>query len=150
MRIFFPLIMELGFHPEGKAWHYPFGTDAAAFHINAFAMQRFIDRVLRRQSDGIVNPVSTMHHQRGLKILRERLDGNDDEAKITDATIGVVLKLAKAAHFDRHAEISKHHMRGLREMTNLRGGLEMLRDNPKLLVEIWRHVECRSPVSHSC
>ncbi len=138
MRIMFPLLTEMGFHPEGKAWHSPIGHDAAAFHINAFAVQSFIDRVLRRQPADLVNPVATLHHQRGLKLIRERLDGDDEEAKISDATLGVVVKLASAAHFGGYVEITQQHMRGLWEMTNLRGGLRVLQDNPKLLVEIWR------------
>jgi len=145
MRIMFPLLTEMGFQPEGKAWHYPIGRDAAAFHINAFAVQSFIDRVLRRQSEDMVNPVATLHHQKGLKLIRERLDGDDEEAKISDATIGVVLKLAGAAQFGGYVEIAQQHMHGLWEMTNLRGGLRVFQDNPKLLVEIWRYLKCKFP-----
>lgn len=141
----FPLLTEMGFQPEGKAWHYPIGHDAAAFHINAFAVQSFIDRVLRRQSEDMVNPVATLHHHKGLKLIRKRIDGDDEEAKISDATIGVVLKLASAAQFGGHVEIAQQHMHGLWEMTNLRGGLRVFQDNPKLLVEIWRYLNCKFP-----
>ena len=145
MRIMFPLLTEMGFQPEGKAWQYPIGRDAAAFHINAFAVQSFIDRVLRRQSEDMVDPVATLHHQKGLKLIRERLNGDDEEAKISDATIGVVLKLAGAAQFGGHFGIAQQHMHGLWEMTNLRGGLRVFQDNPKLLVEIWRFLKCKFP-----
>jgi hypothetical protein len=145
MQIMFPLLTKMGFQPEGKPWHYPIGRDAAAFHINAFAVQSFIDRVLRCQSDDMVDPVATLHHQKGLKLIRERLDGDDEEAKISDATIGVVLKLASAAQFSGHAGIAQQHMRGLWEMTSLRGGLRVFQDNPKLLVEIWRYLKYKFP-----
>ena len=56
MRIMFPLLTEMGFQPEGKVWHYPIARDAAAFHINAFAVQSFIDRVLRRLSEAARTP----------------------------------------------------------------------------------------------
>ncbi|MCJ1472281.1 hypothetical protein MMC13_000928 [Lambiella insularis] len=138
MRIMFPLLTEMGFQPEGEAWHYPIGRDAAAWHINAFAVQSFIDRVLRHQSEDMANPVATMHHQKGLKLIRERLDGDGEEAKISDATIGIVLKLAAAAQFGEYVNIAQQHMHGLWKMTNLRGGLRVFQDNPKLLVEIWR------------
>ncbi|KAI0124993.1 hypothetical protein BJ170DRAFT_635930 [Xylariales sp. AK1849] len=138
IRIIFPLLTEIGFHPEGKAWLYPAGRDAVACHINAFAIESFIDRVLRRQPEDMVNPVATLHHLKGLKLLRERLAGNDDKEKISDATISVVLKLAAAAQFDGDVEISQQHMHGLRKMTDLRGGLGAFQGNPKLLVEIWR------------
>jgi hypothetical protein len=143
MRIMFPLLIQLGLQPEGKPWHYPIGRDAAAFHINAFAVQSFIDRVLRCQSEDMVNPMALLHHQKGLKLIRERLDGDDKEAKISDATIGVVLKLASAAHFSGHVKIARQHIQGLKEMTNLRGGLQIFQDNPKLLVEIWRYFKCK-------
>lgn len=142
--LMFPLLIELGFQPEGKAWHYPIGQDAAAFHINAFAIQSFIDRVLRRQSEDMVNPVATLHYQKGLKLIRERLVGDDEEAKISDATIGVVLKLASAAQFGGHAEIAQQHMYGLWQMMNLRGGVRVYQDNPKLLVETWRYLHATS------
>ncbi|XDG09185.1 hypothetical protein ABKA04_008800 [Annulohypoxylon sp. FPYF3050] len=138
MRIIFPLLTEIGFHPDNNAWLYPMGRDTAALHINAFAVQSFIDRVLRQQPDETVNPVATLHHQKGLKILRERLLGDDDHAKISDDTISTVLKLAGAAQFDGDGETAKHHMQGLRRMVDLRGGLDVFEDKPKLLVEILR------------
>lgn len=138
MRVIFPLLTEIGFHPDNNAWIYPMGHDAAALHINAFAVQSFIDRVLRQQPDDMVNPVATLHHQKGLKILRERLLGDNDDAKISDGTISTVLKLAGAAQFDGNGETAKYHMQGLRRMVDLRGGLDVFEDKPKLLVEILR------------
>lgn len=38
--------------------------------------------------------------------------------------MGVVVKLASAAHFDGDYQASKHHMEGLRGMVDLRGGLD--------------------------
>ena len=140
----FPLLTKMGFQAEGKVWYHPIGCDAAAFHVNAFAVQSFIDRVLRRQSEDMVNPVATLHHQKGLKLIRERLERDDEEAKISDATIGVVLKLASAASFGGNVAIAQHHVHGLSVMTKLRGGLHVFQDNPKLLVEIWRYVKFKS------
>jgi triacylglycerol esterase/lipase EstA (alpha/beta hydrolase family) len=149
MRIIFPLLMEIGFHPDGKSWLYPVGRDIAALHINAFAIQSFIDRVLNHQSADMVNPVAMLHHQKGLMLLRQRLDGDNDDAKISDDTINAILKLASAAQFDGSAEISKQHMQGLRKMIDLRGGISALGSNVKLLVEIWRYSPHNiSPISH--
>lgn len=138
MRIIFPLLMEIGFHPDDNAWLYPTGRDVAALHINAFAIQTFIDKVLRRQPEDVINPVATLHHQKGLKLLRERLLGDDGSAKISDDTISAVLKLASAAQFEGDVETAKHHMQGLRQMADLRGGLDVFQDNPKFFVEIVR------------
>lgn len=49
---------------------------------------------VRRKLEGRVNPVATLHHQKRLKILRERLTGEDYEAKISEVTIIAVLNLA--------------------------------------------------------
>lgn len=147
MRIIFPLLMEIGFHPDDNAWLYPTGRDVAALHINAFAIQTFIDKVLRRQPEDVINPVATLHHQKGLKLLRERLLGDDGSAKISDDTISAVLKLASAAQFEGDVETAKHHMQGLRQMADLRGGLDVFQDNPKFFVEIVRY--SRTPTSNA-
>lgn len=138
MQIIFPLLMDIGFHPTDNAWIYPTGCDAAALHISAFAIQTFIDRVLRHQPEDMVNAVAILHYQKGLKLIRERLLGDDDEAKISDATICTVLKLASAAQFQGDVETARQHMQGLRKMVDLRGGLDVFQYDPKLLLEIWR------------
>jgi hypothetical protein len=138
MRIIFPLLMGIGFHPDGKAWLYPTGRDIVALHINAFAIQSFIDRILNQQPAHMVNSVAILHHQKGLMLLQRRLVAEDDEAKLSDDTISAILKLATAAMFDGDADVAKKHMQGLRKMVDLRGGLGVFGANPKLLVELWR------------
>ena len=143
MQIIFPLLMRIGFHPDGKIWLYPTGRDIAAFHINAFAIQSFIDKVLNHQSADTINPVATMHYQKGLAILRQRLEEGNVETKTSDDTITAVLKLATAAHFDGDPELSRRHMQGLRRMIDMRGGLDAFAGNSRLLVEIWRYFAAR-------
>lgn len=99
-------------------------------------MDGFVDRVLRRQENSR-NLVAMLHFQKGLMILRERLLGDNDEAKVSDSTMGVVMKLASVAHFNGDYQASKHHMEGLRQMVDLRGGLGVFRGT-QLLVEILR------------
>ncbi|OTA82011.1 hypothetical protein M434DRAFT_17168 [Hypoxylon sp. CO27-5] len=136
MKIIFPLITAIDYPRDNKGWIPLFGRDAAALHITAFAIQCFVDKVLRRQKN-IINPPAIQHLQRGLKLLRERLLAEDDEIKISDSTIGLVLKLASTANFDGDHRTSKQHMEGLRKMVDLRGGLDVLRDKT-LLVEMLR------------
>lgn len=107
----------------------------------AFAVQGFIDRVLRRQ--GNLNPVAILHFQKGLRLLRERLLGDDDQTKISDSTMSVVLKLASVAQFDGDYETSKQHMEGLRKMVDLRGGLDVFEGTP-LLLEMLRQGNART------
>lgn len=80
-----------------------------------------------------------LHLQKGLRLLRERLSGEDEDTKISDATMNVVLKLASATHFNGDYMSSKQHMDGLRKMVDLRGGLDAFQGN-ELLVEMLRRV----------
>ncbi|KAI2602160.1 hypothetical protein GGR54DRAFT_625575 [Hypoxylon sp. NC1633] len=134
-RIVFPLKAAIGFSADSTEWNSPFGLDIATLHITAFAVQGFIDKVLRRE--GSLNPAAIRHLQKGLTILRGRLLGDDDDIKISDSTIGVVLKLASTAHFDGDYQVSKQHIEGLRKMIDLRGGLGVLRGK-RLLAEVLR------------
>lgn len=140
MKIVSPLLAAIGFHGEGgaAAARHPVGFDAAALHINAYALESFIDRVLRRRPEATLNPEATRHHQRGLQLLRQKLLGDDEEEKISDATISAILKLATAAQFDGDAATSRQHMQGLRKMVDLRGGLDAFEHHPRLRTEMMR------------
>lgn len=138
MRIMFPLMVAIGFQEEHKESCSPVPLDLAALHIAAFAVYGFIDRILRRQ-EKLVNPAAMLHFQKGVKLLRERLVGPDDDIKLSDSTIGVVLKLASHAHFEGDYQTSKQHMEGLRKMVDLRGGLNVFKGNAHL-VEMLRWV----------
>ncbi|KAI1387869.1 uncharacterized protein F4822DRAFT_294691 [Hypoxylon trugodes] len=124
--IIFPLRAAIGFQEDSQKWSYLFGLDPTTLHITAFAVQGFVDRVLRRQESS-TNPAAIMHFQKGLRLLRERLLGNDDIIKVSNSTISAVMKLASVAHFDGNCEASKHHMEGLSKMINLRGGLDVFK-----------------------
>ena len=80
-----------------------------------------------------------VHFQKGLTLLSERLAGGDEKLKTTDASIGVVLKLATSAHFAGDLQAERQHMIGVRKMVDSRGGLDAFRNNP-LLFEMLRYV----------
>lgn len=138
MRVIFPLMATIGFQEDDKEPLYPIGSDAAVLHITAFAIETFIDRVLRRQrTSNSINSLARLHFHKGLGLLRARLLGRDVETKISDSTISVVLKLASAAHFEGDHQASEQHMEGLRKMVDLRGGLGVFKGK-KLLTEMLR------------
>ena len=136
MKIIFPLIGVIGFQIESKRWPYPIGLDATALHITAFATEEFITRILRHQENSS-SVVAMLHFQKGTQLLRERLLGEDNELKVSDSTISVILKLTSIAHFNGDYEAAKHHMGGLRKMVNMRGGLNIFKDT-MFLMEILR------------
>lgn len=135
-KIIFPLMAAIGFQELNGNWLHPIGRDAAALHITIFAMEGFVDRILHRQETNS-NPAAMLHFQKGLKLLRDRLLGADDETKISDSTMSAIVKLASAAHFNGDHEAAKQHMEGLRKMVDLRGGISIFQ-NTQLLVEILR------------
>ena len=136
MKITFPLIMAVGFQADNNEWLYRLRLDTAALHITAFAVEGFIEKILRRR-ENIISLASILHFQKGLRLLRERLLGEDGETKLSDSTIGVVLKLASAAHFVGNYQESKQHMEGIRTIVDLRGGLDVFKGK-HLLVEMLR------------
>ena len=137
MRVGFPLLMAIGFQAENKEWLHLLAADAAVLHITAFAVEGFIDRILRCQDDN-VNLAAEMHFQKGVNLLRERLSGDDDQDKISDSTMGVVLKLASVAHFNGDFRAARDHMEGLRKMVDLRGGLGVFKGK-HMLMEVLRY-----------
>lgn len=138
MSILFPLLAATRVTTDASCAFFPLGLDAIGLHITVFAVDGFIDKVLRHQVD-YHSPLATLHFHKGLRMLRERLSGDDAESKVSDATIGAVQKLATAAHFDGDYEVSKQHMEGIHQMIDLRGGLQAF-ETSGLLLEILRHV----------
>ena len=124
---------------------YPIVTDKAALHICAYSVEEFIHRVFRRQArrkahDGDdINPTSRLHFQKGVRILRQRLLEGDEASKVSDSTISIVVKLASAAHFDGDEKAARLHMRGLRKMIDLRGGLSNVFVGKRVMVEMLRY-----------
>lgn len=118
---------------------FPLRLDAIGLHVSVFAVDGFIDKILRQQTD-YHSPFARLHFQKGLRMLRERLSGDDIESKTSDATLGAVQKLASVAHFDGDYEISKQHIEGIHQMIDLRGGLQAFETN-SLLLEVLRHVQ---------
>ncbi len=56
--------MAIGMRGDQQRWLQHVGVDAAALHITAFAMEEFMDRVLRRGGRDMVNLAATLHLQR--------------------------------------------------------------------------------------
>jgi hypothetical protein len=126
MSVMFPLMAVMGFQADNRERLYPLTSDAIALHITAFSVEGFINKVLRHQEDAI-NLVAMLHFHKALRLLRHRLLGDNDEIKVSDSTMGVVLKLASTAHFEGDFEASRQHMEGLRRMVDLRGSLNAFR-----------------------
>ncbi|KAK0980375.1 hypothetical protein LTS16_022656 [Friedmanniomyces endolithicus] len=134
-KIVYPLITAVGNQVDNRSWIHLCTRDAAALHVTAFSVEGFVDVFLRRREQP--SPTAMVHLQKGLVLLSERLAGNDEKLKTSDASIGVVLKLATSAHFAGDLQAERQHMMGVRKMVDSRGGLDAFRDDP-LMFEMLR------------
>jgi uncharacterized protein HemY len=132
----FPLAPVIGFERNQKTWFDPLTFDAAYLHIMVFAAEAFFDKIIGRQNHA-TNQDATLHFLKGVQLLRERLLRGDEEAKVSDSTVSAVLTLAISAHVMGEYETAQQHMKGLRKMVNLRGGIATFRST-KLLMEMLR------------
>jgi hypothetical protein len=96
--------------------------DAAYLHITAFSAGAFIGKVLG-QPNHATSQEATLHYVKGVRILRERLLLRDEEGKVSDATVFVILTLANCAYGMGEYEAAKRHLKGLCKISNFRQGL---------------------------
>lgn len=135
MEVMFPLASYIAFDSHETSWFDQLTVDAAYLHITAFAGEALTNKV-RGQECLTRNQAVMQHFSTGVRLLRQRIEKGDIDAKVADSTISIVLILAISAHLmnDRTA---RQHMEGIHRMILLRGGLVTLR-NQKLKMEICR------------
>jgi len=102
-----------------------------------FTSQYYFDAILPRNFSS-VNQRSLPHFLETVKLLRERLAHDDDEARLSYTTAVAVMGLAGYALWTGNSESARHHMEGLSRIVSLRGGVATFKENPKLLIEILR------------
>lgn len=132
----FPLLVATGPTPESTGWLPILRVDAAFLHVTAYTVEAFIHRILLRQAEQI-NLTAALHLQKGLRLLRDRLSGQDDDRKISNPMLGIITKLTIAAHFSGDSGAAQEHMKAIRQIVDLRGGLQVL-ESSTLLIEIVR------------
>ncbi|RDW72235.1 hypothetical protein BP5796_08269 [Coleophoma crateriformis] len=88
------------------------------------------------------HPTALMHISKAVTMVSERLLGPTPE--ITDATIVVVCALAYSEMVNNNQENWRVHMRGLKQMVHLRGGIEAFESTPMIQNKISRADLCGS------
>lgn len=140
----FPLESCINFGVKDMAWMEALTVDAAYLHAMVFSAQGYFDMLVGRIAS--CRPGSTRAADpqvvKTLGLLRERLEMSGQHAermiKTSFSTATVVMCLAHHAHVLGEHQAARHHMQGLRKIVDLNGGLWGLRDNTKLLIEIFR------------
>ncbi|RDW65953.1 hypothetical protein BP6252_09588 [Coleophoma cylindrospora] len=88
------------------------------------------------------HPAALMHISKAVTMVNERLSGPMPE--ITDATIVVVCALAYSEMVNNNQANWRVHMRGLKQMVQLRGGIEAFKSTPMIQNKISRADLCGS------
>ena len=136
-QILFPLETCIFFERRAEAWIAPLASDPVYLHATIFASQYYFDAMVPRNSSP-VNHRSLSHFLETVKLLRERLLHENDEAKLSFTTAAAVMALAGQALWTGNSVSAQHHMEGLSRIVSLRGGVATFKENPKLLIEILR------------
>lgn len=116
-------------------------TDAAYLNAITFSVQVYFDLLAGRDLEP-VSPLTPTYtaFSKTVRLLRERLGDEDEQLKISDNTVMVVLILACHAHRLGQYSIARNHMLGLRKIVDMRGGIATLNGRTKLLIELFRYV----------
>lgn len=104
-----------------------------------FTSQFYFDVILSQKPSSF-NHLKLPHLLRAIRLLRERVSRNDDQARLSNTTAAAIMALASHAHMTGDSKSAKHHMNGLCKITSLRGGVTTFSDHPKLLVQILGYV----------
>lgn len=137
-QILFPLQTCMFFDKRDEVWIAPLVIDPIYLHAMIFTSQYFFD-TMSPTKHSTINQFITPLVAKTLTLLRERLDQDDDNVKISNTTVAVVVKLAIYAHSTGDSKSARQHVEGLCKMVKLRGGLTAFRENTKLLVLILRY-----------
>lgn len=122
--------------PLDLQWSELLGTDAAFLNAIIFVAQIYFDLVAGTMPNDIdPSRPAYKHLSKSLRLLQERLS---DNARVSDSTTMAILALAGHSTRLGHHKTASGHIKGIRKIVDLRGGVADFKGNPKLLIEIFR------------
>ncbi|KAH8800186.1 hypothetical protein F5884DRAFT_809591 [Xylogone sp. PMI_703] len=109
-------------------------TDPCLFHALLYASSMNLDLLLQKED----SPVTIFHRGNSLRFLNDCLTGTG-KAELDDAVVGSVLLLTQFEALAGNMRVSHAHKRGLKQIVDLRGGLNQLGMNGVLadLIQLW-------------
>ncbi|EPS35700.1 hypothetical protein H072_10845 [Dactylellina haptotyla CBS 200.50] len=121
-KILFPLEPCFAFDHNSRMWWDALSYDPAYLNTTAFMSHAYVNMMRGYRGnpigqDGTYHLVKTVHH------LRERLSAGPGPLLFQDSTIFIILMLAVYAHVMGEGETAQQHMKGLRRIVNMRGGI---------------------------
>lgn len=125
------------FDRRAENWIAPLAIDPAFLHVNIFTSLYYYDAVLPRRPFRESQRVRH-HYDKAISLLRERLVCDDNDKRLSNTTISIVLSLAGQAFCAGDLKTAVNHIQGIQRIIHLRGGLSSITGNEKLITEILR------------
>ncbi|KAF2095836.1 hypothetical protein NA57DRAFT_67545 [Rhizodiscina lignyota] len=136
-KILFPLEPCVFFERKAETWIAPLTFDPAFLHTMLFTSQYYFDAIAAGKTSALTK-VTLHHFLKALKLLRERMSRDDDQAALSDTTAAAIMALSGHALMTGDFDSAMNHIEGLHKIVGLRGGVATFRSNAKLLIEILR------------
>lgn len=137
-KIMFPLAGCIDFHKKDKVdtlWFDLLISDPAYMNTVVFSCQAYLSLLSGQQTPTTMRR-EMAHYSDSLRLLRKRLSGQNEDYKICDSTVLVVLNFATHAYISGDYSSTKHHIEGLRRIVDMRGGIYAFSYNPKFMMEL--------------
>ena len=130
----FPVKLCIDYDSDGDNLFNRLFHDTVYFHAVVFPISYIHENRMQQTP----SRTTCYHLRRTLSLLNKRL--SEQDACLMDTTIYAVLALALMANISGDHAAAEKHILGLRRIVNLRGGLQALRQNPKLHFTIDQYV----------
>lgn len=99
-----------------------------------YSVRAFVESAIHDQ----LSTLACFHYGQTLQLLQARLNAFDQTPAISDSTIMVVITLAQAAEITRDFTAVANHIKGLRKIVSLRGGLRALNTHTNIQIKVCR------------
>ncbi|KAI1753958.1 hypothetical protein F4782DRAFT_494595 [Xylaria castorea] len=135
--LLFPMEKCIFFDRRAENWIAPLAIDSAFLHVNIFTSLYYYDAILPRRPFRESQRVRH-HYHKAVTLLRERLLCDDNDKRLSNNTISIVLSFAGQAFTAGDLKSAMNHIQGIRKIIDLRGGFSSITGNEKLINEILR------------
>ncbi|KAI0506272.1 hypothetical protein F5B22DRAFT_624274 [Xylaria bambusicola] len=128
------------FERRVEHWVAPLAIDAAYLHANISHSLYYHDVVLSLATSRESRRTWYYHHTKALGLIRDRINSDKGDSRLSSRTISVILILASQAFITGDLETARKHLNGISIIVNLRGGFSIFEreGNEKLATEILR------------
>ncbi|WDK21969.1 hypothetical protein CGRA01v4_13259 [Colletotrichum graminicola] len=127
----YPVEWCLRFDDSKTPWFYWLFSDAAFMHSILFTVCLLHDSIR-----GETSKRTSFHVWKALNLLNRNI--SDESLALADSTIATVVSMCMVSEVFGHRDSAAAHVRGMRRIVQLRGGIERFRHNLQLHVKICR------------